>query len=53
MTTSNNNVILTKDSGDSSLFSIVKNDNGSYKIKSKLVEKYLKITNNFMRLIIA
>ena len=50
MTTSNNNVILTKDSGDSSLFSIVKNDNGSYKIKSKLVEKYLKITNNFITL---
>ncbi len=46
MTTSNNNVILTKDSGDSSLFSIVKNDNGSYKIKSKSTEKYLKITDN-------
>ena len=46
MTTSNNNVILTKDSGDSSLFSIVKNANGSYKIKSKSTEKYLKITDN-------
>ena len=46
MTESNNNIILTNDSGDSSLFSLVKNFNGSYKIKSKLSEKYMKITND-------
>ena len=46
ITISNSNVILTSYNGDNSLFKILKNTNGSYKIQSKVEEKYLKINNN-------
>lgn len=44
-TVSNLNLILSSYDGDNSLFSLIKNNNGSYKIQSKSTEKYLKINN--------
>ena len=49
LTISNTNVILTTYSNDDSLFSLIKNTNGSYKIKSKSKGKYLKINNNIIQ----
>ena len=49
ITISNTNVILTTYSNDDSLFSLIKNTNGSYKIKSKSKGKYLKINNNIIQ----
>ncbi|MBQ6282303.1 MAG: DNRLRE domain-containing protein [Bacilli bacterium] len=45
-TVSNSNLILSSYDGDNSLFSLIKNNNGSYKIQSKSNGKYLKIINN-------
>ena len=45
-TVQNNNLILTNESGDNSLFKLNKNKNGSYSIKLKLEDKYLKYNNS-------
>lgn len=45
-TVSDSNLILNAYNSDNSLFSLIKNNNGSYKIQSKLTGKYLKISNN-------
>ena len=45
-TVQNNNIILSNENGDNSLFKLKKNKNGSYSIKLKLEDKYLKYNNS-------
>lgn len=40
-----NSIILNNDSGDSSLFKLIKNDDGSYLIQNKSTMKYVKYNN--------
>lgn len=46
LTVFNDNIILTGYQNDNSLFELIKQDNGSYLIKSKLTSKHIKIENN-------
>lgn len=45
-TVSDSNLVLSAYNSDNSLFSLIKNYNGSYKIQSKSTNKYLKFLNN-------
>lgn len=49
-TVQNNSLLLTSIDGDNSLFSLVKNKNGSYLIKLKSEDKYLKYNDSGLEL---
>ena len=46
-----NDILLTTNQGDNSLFKLIKQNNGSYLIQSKINNKYLKHNNNSISLV--
>lgn len=51
LTVVENNLILSGFNGDASLFSLIKKDNGSYLIKSKTSDKYVKVSENCLEMV--
>lgn len=47
-TSNDSNLFLTNFDGDNSLFTLIKNSNGSYKIKVKNKDKYLKFNDDIL-----